>query len=150
MKIGLKYGLGIAVAVMAWTLIAHALVSNPQSNVHNLGAFAYFNVVQFVGIYLGLRALEREKGEKLIFKEGVKQGVAISFVYAVTTALFFACVLLIVGTKWMAAEALTPDTPMWIVAVKAFAGLTIMSMIFGLVYSTLISFVLARKLSSDE
>jgi hypothetical protein len=26
MKIGLKYGLGIAVAVMAWTLIAHALV----------------------------------------------------------------------------------------------------------------------------
>jgi len=149
MKIALKYGLAIGVAIMLWTIIAHTLVSNPQSSVHKLGAFAFFNLAHFVGIYLGLRAAEREKGEKLTFKEGVKLGVGISFVYAVTAALFFVCVLLVIGTKWMAGEALSPDTPMWVIGVRAFAGLTAMSMIFGLVYSTLISFVLARRLSTD-
>lgn len=148
MKIALKYGLTITVGIMAWTLIAHSLVE-PQSNVHSFGAFTFFNLLHFFGIYLGLRAFERERGEKTTFKEGIKQGVLISFVYAVTAALFFAATLLIIGTKWMAAEAMQANMPMWKIALQAFFGLTVMTMLFGLVYSTLISFFLAKRLSSE-
>lgn len=149
MKIAIRYGLIITAGMMAWTIIAHTLVPNPQSNVHSFGAFTFINLLHFACIYLGIKALERETGTKPTFKEGLKQGVAISFVYAVTSALYFVCVLLLIGTKWMAGEALRPDMPMWVVGLQAFGGLIVFTMIFGLVYSTLISFVLARRLSSE-
>jgi hypothetical protein len=149
MKLALKYGLIITAGVMAWTIIAHTLVPDPRSNLHSLGALTFFNLLHFAIVYLGIKAFEREKGNKPTFKEGLKQGVSISFVYAITAALFFVGVLLVIGTKWMAAEAVRPDIPMWIVALQAFAGLIILTMIFGLVYSTLISFALAKRLSSS-
>ena len=150
MKLALRYGLLIAAGIMAWTIIAHTLIPDPKSIVHSLGAFTFFNLLHFVGIYLGLRALERQNNEKPTFKEGMKQGVSISFVYAVTAALFFAGVLLVIGTKWMAAEAATPDVPMWVVALQAFAGLTVMSMLFGVAYSAVISFFLAKRLTQEN
>jgi hypothetical protein len=150
MKIAIKYGMIIAVGIMAWTIVAHTLVPNPQSSIHSLGAFTFFNLLHFTGIYLGLKQLEREKMQKPSFKEGVKQGVSISFVYAVAAALFFMGVFLVVGTKWMSAEALGPDIPMWVIIVQAFGGLVLLTMIFGLVYSTLISFFLAKRLSSTD
>jgi hypothetical protein len=149
MKLALKYGLIVTVGIMAWTIVAHRLVPNPTSNVHSLGAFTFFNLLHFAAIYLGIKALEREKGQRPTFKEGLKQGVLISFVYAVTASLFFVAVLLVVGTKWMAGEATRPDIPMWRVGLQAFAGLTLLTMFFGLVYSTLISFVLAKRLTSE-
>jgi hypothetical protein len=149
MKLALRYGLTITVGVILWTIIAHTLIPNPQSIVHSFGAFAFFNILQFSCIFLGIKALEREQHSRPTFKEGLKQGISISFVYAVTAALYFVIVLLLIGTKWMAAEA-RPDVPMWLVALQAFAGLTVMAMLLGLVYSTLISFVLARRLSEDE
>ena len=149
MKLALRYGLTITAGIILWTIVAHALVPDPRSIVHSLGAITFFNVLQFACIFLGIKALEREKGEKPTFKQGVKQGISISFVYAVTAALFFAVVLLVIGPKWMAGEA-RPEVPMWLVAVQAFAGLIVLSMIFGLVYSTLISFVLAKRLSSSD
>ena len=101
MKIPLKYGLLTALGAMAWALIAHSLVPNPKSIVHSLG-FAFFtNVLQFAMIYLGLKALEHEKGDRPIFKQGLKTGVAISFVYGLTVSLFFAAVIAVIGTKWM-------------------------------------------------
>jgi hypothetical protein len=149
MKLALKYGLTVTAGVVFWTIIAHALVPNPQSLVHSLGAMAFFNILQFSCIFLGIKAFERERNHKPSFKEGLKQGISISFVYAITAALYFAIVLLLIGTKWMAGEA-RPDVPMWIVALQAFAGLTVMAMLLGLVYSTLISFVLARRLSEEQ
>jgi hypothetical protein len=149
MKLALRYGLTITAGVILWTIIAHTLIPNPQSIVHSFGAFAFFNILQFSCIFLGIKALEREQNSRPTFKNGLKQGVSISFVYAITAALYFAVVLLLIGTKWMAAEA-RPDVPMWLVALQAFAGLTVMAMLLGLVYSTLISFVLARRLSDDE
>lgn len=150
MKIAIKYGMAITVGVMAWTIIAHALVKDPQSSIHSLGAFSFFNILHFAGIYLGLQQLEREKGQKPTFKEGVKQGVAISLVYAVGAALFFVGVILVVGTRWMAAEAVKPSMPTWLLGLQAFGGLVILTMVFGLVYSTLISFFLAKRLSEDS
>ena len=150
MKIAIRFGLIITAGMMAWTIIAHSLVPNPQSIVHSFGAFTFINLLHFACIYLGIKALERERGDKPTFKEGLKEGVAISFVYAITSALYFVCVLLVIGTKWMAGEAMRPDIPMWRVGLQAFGGLIIVTMIFGLVYSTLISFFLAKRLSSEE
>ena len=150
MKLALRYGLIITAGLIAWTVIAHSLIPDPRSVVHSLGAFTFFNLVHFAGIYLGIRALEREKNSKPTFKEGLKLGVAISFVYAVTASLFFVGVLLVIGPKWMAGEAATPDVPMWVVGLKAFAGLTVFTMILGLVYSALISFFLAKRLSRED
>jgi hypothetical protein len=149
MKIPIRYGLLIAAGVMAWVLIARSAVANPASIVHTLGAPIFFNVLHFAMIYLGLKALEREKGDRPMFKEGVKTGVAISFVYALTASLFFVGVLAVVGTKWLASEPGVANTPTSRVAAQAFAALFFGAMLFGLVYSTVISFFLAKR-QSDE
>jgi len=149
MKIPLKYGLLITLGVMAWVLAARSTVANPQSLVHTLGSPIIFNVLHFVMIYLGLKALERAKGERPTFKEGLKTGVAISFVYALTAALFFVAVLAVVGTKWLASEPGVAGTPTSRIAAQAFAGLFLGAMLFGLIYSTVISFFLAKRQSED-
>jgi len=147
MKIALKYGLIVTAGVVLWTLIGHNVTSN-HGFVTNAGAII-FNILHFTCIFLGIKALEREQNQKPSFKEGLKQGISISFIYAVTAALYFVLVLFLIGTKWLAGEA-RPDAPMWIVALQAFAGLTVLSMLLGLVYSTLISFVVARRLSQED
>jgi preprotein translocase subunit Sec61beta len=145
MKIALKYGLIITICVIGWVIIAHTLVPDPQSNVHSLGATVFFNLVHFVGIFLGIRALERQQGQKPTFKEGLKLGVAISAVYAVTVSLFFIGVLFVVGTRWIQGNPAMQVLPKWLLALQAFIGLCAFAMILGLVYSTLLSFALARR-----
>lgn len=149
MKIPIKYGLLITMGIMAWVLIARATVANPQSLVHTLGAPVFFNILQFAMIYLGLKALERDKGDRPTFKEGLRNGVWISFVYALTASLFFVGVVVVVGTKWLASEPGASEAPLSQVAAQAFVALFIGAMLFGLIYSTVISFFLAKR-QSDE
>ena len=150
MKIPVKYGLLITLGVMIWVLVARSMVSNPQSLVHTLGSPIIFNILEFVMIYLGLKELEREKGERPTFKQGVKTGVAISFVYALSAALFFVGVLAVIGTKWLASEPGIEGTPTSRVAAQAFIGLFLGALLFGLIYSTVISFFLAKRQSEDQ
>ena len=148
MKIPLKYGLIIAAGLIAWVLIARSVVTNPASLVHSLGGPIFFNILHFVMIYLGLKELERQKGDRPTFKEGLKTGVAISFVYALAASLFFVGVLAVIGTKWLESETgAAPGAPMSLVAIQAFAGLFLGGMVLGLIYSTLISFFLAKRQS---
>ncbi|HEV8426974.1 MAG TPA: DUF4199 family protein [Pyrinomonadaceae bacterium] len=150
MKIPIKYGLLTAVVAMAWILIAHNVVSNPASIVHQLGTPIFFNVLQFAMIYLGIKAIEREKGDRPAFKEALKTGVGISFVYGLTLSLFFVVVLRVIGTKWMAVEpgAHAGNVTASQIA-KAFAGLFLLALVFGLIYSTVISFFLAKRRSEE-
>src|SRR4051794_37125968 len=104
MKIPLKYGLLTALGMIIWVVLAHTLVSNPQSAVHVPGTPIFANVLHFVMIFLGIKALERERGSKLDFKEALKTGVAIAFVFALTISLFFVCVVLFAGDKWLMVE----------------------------------------------
>jgi hypothetical protein len=147
MKIPLKYGLLITLGVMAWVLVARSLVTNPASLVHTLGSPIFFNVLHFVMIYLGLNAMEREKGDRLPFKEGLKTGVLISFFYALTASLFFVGVVIAVGTRWIASEPGFAEAPPSSVAARAFVYLFVGAMFLGLIYSTLISFFLAKRQS---
>ena len=150
MKIPIKYGLLITLGAMAWVLITRALIANPQSAVHKLGPPIVFNVLQFAMIYLGLKAKEREYGDKQDFKKGIKTGVAISFVYGLTMCLFFVGVVSFVGTRWLASEPGEHDAPTSLALAQAFAGLFLGALIFGLIYSTVISFFLAKRQSDDR
>ncbi|HYV13800.1 MAG TPA: hypothetical protein VE980_23035 [Pyrinomonadaceae bacterium] len=149
MKIPLKYGLLITLGVIAWVLITRSLVTNPQSIVHTLGGPIFFNVLQFAMIYLGLKALEHEKGDRPYFKEGLKTGVAISAVYGLTSSIFFVVVLVIVGTKWLASEPGAANAPLSRIVLGAFLGLFLGALLFGLIYSTVLSFFLAKRRSED-
>jgi len=149
MKIPLKYGLLTTLGVMAWVLVARATVKDPLSPVHTLGTPIFFNVLQFVMIYLGLKELERTRGDRSTFKEGLKTGVAISLVYAISAALFFVGVLMVVGTKWLASEPGAATQPASVRVAQAFVGLVGITMIFGLIYSTVISFFLAKRQSEE-
>ena len=147
MKIPLKYGLLISVGAMAWVLITHSLVPDRQSLVHQLGGPVFFNVLQFAMIYLGLKALEHQRGDRPTFKEGLKTGDASSVVSGLVTSLFFVVLLAIVGTKWMANEHGAPNVPLWRTVLVAFLAFLIAAMFFGLIYSTVLSFFLAKRRS---
>ena len=150
MKIALKYGLLITLGVIAWVVVAHLLVPDPTSKVHSFGAGIFFNLLEIAGIYLGINAKERESGGPPTFKEALKTGVSIAFVYALSAALFFLGLLLFLGPKMMAAEPGARTQPLWQVAAAAFLGLFVGSLLFGLVYSTVISFILAKRQSSSD
>jgi len=137
----------ITLGVIAWVLITRSLVTNPQSMVHTLGGPVFFNVLQFAMIYLGLKALEHQKRDKPTFKEGLKTGVAISFVYGVTASIFFTIVLAIVGTKWMATDPGAADIPRSRLILVAFLALFIGAVFLGLIYSTVLAFFLAKRRS---
>lgn len=145
MKTPLKYGLLITFGAMAWVVIAHLLVPDPRSPVHRLGAGVFFNILHIAGIYLAITTLRKESGGELKFKSGVKTGMATAFVYALSFCLFFAVAILGVGPKLMASEPGAETLPPWQAALGAFVGLFLGSLVFGLVYSTIISFFLAKR-----
>ena len=149
MKIPIKYGLLITLGMMLWVLVMHWLIPNPQSIVHTLGGPVFFNILQFVMIYLGLKALEHEKRDSPTFKEGLKTGVAISFVYGLTASIFFVIVLMIVGTKWLASEPGAANAPLSRILLGAFLGLFLGALLFGLIYSTVLSFFTAKRRSEE-
>ena len=148
-KIPLKYGLLTAVGAAAWVLVVRSLITNPHSLVHIPGTPIFFNFLQFVMIYLGLKAKEREYGDRQDFKKGIKTGVAISLVYGLALSLFFVGVLTVVGTRWLGAEPGVQGNPTALDVAKAFAGLFISAVVLGLIYSTLISFFLAKRRSEE-
>ena len=145
-SIALKYGLTIAAIAAAWVHIADAFVANLQSIIHTLGTPVFFNVVLFIGIFLGISAFRRQFDGEAPFYQSLNAGVRISLVYSIAIALFFAGVLLVIGTRWMGVEAGAQQLPMRLVAIQAFLGLFLGSMLFGLGYSTLIAFFLAKRL----
>jgi hypothetical protein len=147
MRIPIQYGLLTALGFIIWVVLAHLLVTNPQSAVHIPGTPIFGNVLHFVMIFLGIKALERERGSKLAFKEALKTGVAIAFVYALTTSLFFVCVVLFAGDKWLMVEPGAATTPTRLLLLQAFAGLFLGTLIFGLIYSTVIAFFVGQRRS---
>lgn len=148
MKIPLKYGLFAALGLIVWVLAARTFFPNPNSVVHMPGTPIFFNILHFAMIFLGLKQLEREKLDKPSFKEAIQTGVSIAFVFALTASLFFVVVVLVVGTAWLASEpGATATIPKRELLVQAFAGLFLGTLIFGLFYSTVIAFFVAKRRS---
>lgn len=147
MRIALKYGLLITAVVGVWVLFTHFLFPlAPESKANALGPIL-FNLAAIVFIYLGIRARKEEVAGELSFKGGLTTGLSIAFVYALTSSLFFLVLLLVVGPTLMANEPLTRTLPIWQVAIMAFAGMFLGALILGLIYSTVVSFILAKRRS---
>ena len=149
MKIPVKYGLMAALGAIIWLLAAHTLVANPKSPVHTFGATIFFNLLNFLMIFLGLKELERQKGDKPTFKEALKTGVSIAFVFALIASLFFVGVMLFLGTTWLESEPGAANTPRQTLLLQAFAGMFLGTMIGGLIYSTVIAFFVAKRRSEQ-
>jgi len=150
MKIAIKYGLIITAVVVVWVVVIRFLLNvEPDSKVH-LIAPLLFNVTAILAILQGMRARKNELGGNLRFKEGIKTGMGISLVYALSACLFFVIEFVVAGPKLLMSEAGAQEGPMWKVAAFAYGGLFVGSLVFGLIYSTLIAFFLARRLPRDS
>ena len=64
-------------------------------------------------------------------------------------AVVVVVVLVIVGTKWLAGEPGAANAPLSRIILSAFLGLFISALLFGLIYSTVLSFFLAKRRSED-
>jgi hypothetical protein len=149
LKLALKYGLMITIVVIVWVVITHFVFPlAPTSKLNGL-APVIFNVAAIVAIYLAIKARKAEIGE-LIFKDGIKTGLAVSLVYAVSACIFFFILLLMVGPTLMSNEPMSADLPIWKIALAATAGMFFGSLILGLVYSTIISFFLAKRTHAES
>jgi hypothetical protein len=145
MRIALKFGLLITLGVIVWVVIAHLLVPDPRSQIHNLGAGIFFNLLEITGIFLAINTNRNERGGDLNFKSGMRTGILTALVYAVSSGLFFLLAIYVVGSKLMASEPGAETMPVWQVALGAFVGLSLGALIFGLLYSAIISFFLAKR-----
>jgi hypothetical protein len=112
----------------------------------NVIAPILFNVTAIVAILLAMKARKKELDGDLGFKEGLKTGMGVSLVYAISACLFFMIEFLVAGPKLLLSEAGPQVGPMWQVAALAYAGLFFGSLFFGLIYSTVIAFFIARRL----
>ena len=145
MKLALTYGLLITAVVVAWILLTRFVSPiAPDSNA-NLLAPILFNFTAIVAIYLGIRARKEGLAGDLSFKDGLNTGMSISLVYALTSSLFFVILLFVAGPRLLAHEPTALRAPMWQVAALAFAGMFLGSLIFGVLYSTVISFIFAKR-----
>jgi hypothetical protein len=144
LKIALKYGLLITAGIIAWVVIAHLLVPDPCASIHRTGPIVFFNLLEAGGIYFGVRDHNRlHRGQKQ-FKPGLKTGMGIAAIYGLGSCVFFLVMVVMLGSKVMCAPA---DLPLsfWQLAVIAFVGQFGGALVGGLIYSTIISFLLARN-----
>jgi hypothetical protein len=148
MKIALKYGLAVTVVVVVWVVVVRLLMGVGADSKANLLAPVLFNLAQITAIFLGTIRQKTELGGALTFKEGVNTGVKISFVYALTSCLFFVLEYLVAGPKLLMSETGASTRPLWQTAAMAYIGIFFGSLIFGLIYSTIISFFLAKRRSA--
>ena len=149
-RIAIKYGLLITAVVLAWILIVRFGIGLGPESKANIIAPILFNVTAIIAIFLGMSARKRELNGSLGFKEGVKTGMAISLVYAVSACLFFMIEYLVAGPELLMSEGIAQNRPLWQAAVLAYAGLFFGSLFFGLIYSTVIASILAKRRSEES
>jgi hypothetical protein len=150
MKLALKYGLLITFVVVLWIVIVRLWLGMGAGPQGQIISGVLFNVAAVLAILFGMKERKKALDGALSFKEGVKTGMAISLVYAISACLFFMIEYLVAGPKLLLSEAGPQNGPLWQVAVMAYAGLFFGSLLFGLIYSTLIAFFLARRLGRDS
>ena len=147
MKIALKYGLAITAVLVAWIVIVRFLMGVGSDSRANMIGPIIFNLAQVIALFLGIIRRKNEAGGELSFKEALKTGLGISFVYAASSCLFFIILYFVAGPGLLMTEAGASDRPLWQTVAIAYIGLFFGSLIFGLIYSTVISFFLAKRRS---
>lgn len=149
MKIALKYGLFITLVVVAWIVIVRFVMETGPDSKLNAVAPLLFNLTAFLCIYFGINQRKAQMGDGFNFKEGMRTGLLISLVYAISSCLFFVIQYLVAGPKLLMSEAGLQARPIWQVALLAYAGLFFGALVFGLLYSAVSAFFLARQQTSE-
>ena len=145
MKIAVKYGALITLGIIAWVVIAHLLVPNPCSSVHVIGPIVFFNLLEIIGVYVGMGARKRESLGELSFKDGLKTGMGIALAYGVSSCIFFLLFITVVGRKAMCPQPGLENFAFWQIAAFAFVGQFLGAIFLGVIYSTISAFVLATR-----
>jgi hypothetical protein len=137
MKTALKYGIAVTLTIAAWVALKH-FVLHLEGSPAQIADMLVFNLPAIVGLTLGIRAKRKTNGGWLTFVQGWKTGISIAVTYAILTSLYFALLLAVVGPQMMQQEGETSY-------VKAFAGISIGSALFGTVWSAIIALLLKRR-----
>ncbi|MGZ8842116.1 MAG: DUF4199 family protein [Pyrinomonadaceae bacterium] len=135
MKIALKYGIGVTLVIAAWVALKH-FVLHLEGNAQ-FADIAVFNFSAIVGLMLGIKEKRIANGDRLTFGGGFKTGISIAITYAILTSLYFVFLLVLVGPKLMQQEGETSY-------VKAFFGVSIGFILFGAIFSAIISLVVRK------
>ena len=137
MKIALKYGIAVTIAIAAWVALKH-FVLHLEGQPAQVADVAVFNISAIVGLVLGIRAKRITNGGWLTFLDGWKTGISIAVAYAILTSVYFLFLLVLVGPRLMQQEGETSY-------VKAFVGASIGFALFGTVLSAIVALILKRK-----
>ena len=77
----------ITAMVALWVIVTHVLFPIAPDSKLNLLAPVLFNLAAISAIYLGIKAKKTETD--MDFKSGLKTGISISLVYAISACIFF-------------------------------------------------------------
>ncbi|HEV8138787.1 MAG TPA: DUF4199 family protein [Pyrinomonadaceae bacterium] len=137
MKIALKYGIAVTLIIAAWVALKH-FVLHIEGQSAQFADLAVFNLSAIAALMMGIKEKRLANGDRMTFLQGLGTGVSIALTYAVLTCLYFALLLKLIGPKLMQQEGETN-------VVAAFLGLGIGLMLFGTIFSVLISLVLKKN-----
>jgi len=148
MKIAVRYGMVIAAGIALWVVADHFLlhITGPASRLGFLTP-AFFNLLQLIVLAFGIRARRSQNSGAMTLGTGIGTGMLISLVYAVLACLFFLALYLIVGPTLLEAESTSFGTnqPQKFVLIGAFGGMFFGALVGGLIYSTVISFIMRSR-----
>ena len=133
MKIALKYGLLITAVVVLWIVVVRLWLERGAGPRGQIVSAVLFNGAAILAIFLGMKERKAGLGGTLSFKEGLKTGMGISLVYAISACLFFMIEYLVVGPRLLLSEAGPQTSALWQVAVMAYAGLFLGALLFGFI-----------------
>ncbi len=105
MKIALKYGLLITLVVVLWIVVVRLVMGVGADSKANIIAPLLFNLTAILAIFFGMKERKKKLGGALTFKDGIKTGMAITLVYAISACLFFMIEYLVAGPKLLLSEA---------------------------------------------
>ena len=137
MKLALKFGVLVTLAIAVWVAIKHFGL-NLQGSSAQLADVFVFNFAAIGGLILGIRERRTANGGRLAFWDGLKTGISIAVTYAILTSIYFAVLLLLVGPRLMEQQGETS-------IVKSFLGVSIVFAVMGTIFSAVIAVVLRSR-----
>jgi hypothetical protein len=139
MKLALKYGIAVTLAIAGWVALKH-FVLHLAGAPAQIADLVIFNLAAIVGLTLGIGEKRTLNGGMLTFGDGLITGIKIAVTYAILTSAYFAILLATVGPKLMQQEGETS-------VLKAFLGVSIGFTLFGTVFSAIIALIMKKKMA---
>lgn len=136
MKIALKYGLAVTLAIAAWVALKH-FVLRLEGPTAQLADVFVFNFAAILALLMGIKEKRLANSNRLTFGQGFLTGFSITVIYAVLTSLYFVVMLAVVGPTMMQQQGETSY-------LKAFLGVSIGFALFGAIFSAIIALVLRK------